>query len=85
MIISSIYRKDIEAISWRYYIYARDIIYSSQNRLNASNIDECILFHMGELVVMQVVVLIMINLIIFWMHYARLTKYKVWGIRSFFW
>jgi len=58
MIMSSIYRKDIEAISWRYYIYARDIIYSSQNRLSSSNIDECILFHMGELTVLQVVVLI---------------------------
>ena len=56
--MSYTYRKDIEAISWGYYIYAMDIIYISQNRLSASTIDECILFHMGELIVLQVVVLI---------------------------
>ena len=63
--MSYIYRKDIEAISWGYNIYARGIIYSSQNRLSASNIDGCILLHMGELIVLQVVVLIMINSIRF--------------------
>ena len=58
MIISYTYRKDIETISWGYYIYARDIIYINQNRLSACDIDECILFHMGELTLLQIVVLI---------------------------
>jgi hypothetical protein len=65
MMMASIYRKDIEAISWGYYIYAIDIIYSSQNRPVNSDVDECILFHMEELTVLQVVVLVMINLIRF--------------------
>ena len=56
MIISYTYRKDIETISWGYYIYAGDIIYINQNRLSACDIDECILLHMGELTLLQIVV-----------------------------
>ena len=59
--ISCIYKKDIKTISWGYYTYARDIIYNNQNRPTASDMDECTLFHMGELTTLQVVVLIVIN------------------------